>query len=182
MGYGEEAPLLTASEPHGAVVGSEFGDVQVSQHVQVGLSAGIPYHYRVVAVSEIEVAPENSRPRNSTGPTRPSRPRPAGAFALPDGRAWEMVSPPDKHGALIAPISQAAVIQASADGSAMTYQTDRRPKLNRRVTRTTCRCSRLAATRAGPRGTSRSPSTRRPVSRWPDRIISSSPKICRSAP
>ena len=45
-----------------------------------------------------------------------------GAAALPDGRAWEMVSPPLKSGSLIEAISnEGGVIQASEDGSAIAY-------------------------------------------------------------
>ena len=45
-----------------------------------------------------------------------------GEFALPDGRAWELVSPPNKNGAAIEAINREGwVIQASADGSAITY-------------------------------------------------------------
>jgi DNA-binding beta-propeller fold protein YncE len=44
-----------------------------------------------------------------------------GALALADGRRWELVSPIDKHGALILPIEGSGVIQAAADGSAISY-------------------------------------------------------------
>lgn len=44
---------------------------------------------------------------------------------LPDGRAWEMVSPPEKDGSGIEPITQTGgVIQASAEGNAITYLAD----------------------------------------------------------
>ncbi len=127
-GYGEEAPLLTPSEPRGAVAGSGEGDVQVSQHVQVGLSAGTVYHYRVVAVSEapeeVEPGKLETRVQPFYGSDQTFTTQPASSFALPDGRAWEMVSPPDKHGALIYPINaEEGMIQASAAGSAMTYAT-----------------------------------------------------------
>lgn len=49
---------------------------------------------------------------------------PGGESSLPDGRAWEMVSPPAKHGALIEPIGERGISQAAADGSAFTYFTD----------------------------------------------------------
>ncbi len=118
-GYGEEAPLLTVPESHGAVVGSGEGDVQVSQHVQVGLLAGTVYHYRVVAVSEPKPGEfEEFDGRDQTFTTQTI----GGEFALPDGRAWEMVSPPDKHGATInAPSEGNYAYQAAAAGNAMTY-------------------------------------------------------------
>ena len=41
---------------------------------------------------------------------------------MPDGRAWELVSPPNKHGAGLEPISrEGSVIQAAENGSALTY-------------------------------------------------------------
>jgi hypothetical protein len=47
---------------------------------------------------------------------------PALASSLPDGRAWELVSPPDKHGAGIEPITLfGGVVQAAEDGGAITY-------------------------------------------------------------
>ena len=117
-GYGHDVPLLTASEPRGAVVGSGEGDVEVSQHVQVGLAPGTTYHYRVVAVSE----PKTGEFEEFGGPDQTFTTQSAeSGLVLPDGRAWEMVSPPDKHGALILPIEEGAVAQASVAGSAMTY-------------------------------------------------------------
>ena len=46
------------------------------------------------------------------------------ASVLPDGRGWELVSPPEKHGAAIeAPPLHAkdGIIQAAQDGSAITW-------------------------------------------------------------
>jgi hypothetical protein len=48
----------------------------------------------------------------------------ARADGLPDGRVYELVSQPDKRGALIEPIGQEGVIQAAADGGAITYHVD----------------------------------------------------------
>jgi len=117
--YGEEAPAAP-----GTAIGSRQGNVEVSQHVQ-GLLAGVTYHYRVVAVSELQVGkvelldgPDQTFTTQALG----------GGTTLPDGRVWEMVSPADKQGAQIYAIGQysgeGAVIQAAADGDAMTYMTD----------------------------------------------------------
>ena len=46
---------------------------------------------------------------------------PGGPLVLPDGRAWEMVSPPDKLGAAILPTGSNRPIQAAAGGGAITY-------------------------------------------------------------
>jgi hypothetical protein len=45
-------------------------------------------------------------------------------FVLPDGREWQLVSPPDKHGAVIEPIPFEGVVQAAENGSAVTYLTN----------------------------------------------------------
>jgi hypothetical protein len=112
----------------GVPVGSGPGEVPVEQSEQQGLSPGAVYHYRVVAVSEVpvEVAPgklETER-QSFDGPDRTFTTQATGAFALPDGRQWEMVSPPQKDGALIEGINSGnldSVIKAAANGDAMTY-------------------------------------------------------------
>jgi hypothetical protein len=115
--YGAEIPIAP-----GALVGSGSGDVSVSQHVQ-GLLASTTYHYRVVAVSELpggEIAEAES-------PDQTFVTQAVASFALPDHRAWEMVSPADKHGAQILAIGQysgeGGIIQAGGEGNAMTYVT-----------------------------------------------------------
>jgi hypothetical protein len=53
---------------------------------------------------------------------------------LPDGRAWELVSPSNKHGALIKGIGSDGVVQAAADGTRITYSatnpTESNPQAN----------------------------------------------------
>ncbi|MGB8843436.1 MAG: fibronectin type III domain-containing protein, partial [Aliidongia sp.] len=108
--YGSEAPAAP-----GVSLGSGEGDVGVSVHLQ-GLSPGTIYHYRVVAGNVL--LPEFG------GPDETFTAQAAGTeVALPDGRAWEMVSPPDKHGAGFYGVGVAygSDIQAAADGGAVTY-------------------------------------------------------------
>jgi hypothetical protein len=95
--------------------------VPVSVHVQEGLSPGTKYHYRVVATNALGSIPGPDRTFTTWGG--------GGEFALSDGRQYEMVTPPDKHGALFfglnwgywpnSPGAQALVAQASAGGEAM---------------------------------------------------------------
>jgi hypothetical protein len=83
--------------------------VGVSAHVQ-GLSAHSSYQFRVVAINSVE---------SVTGaPVSFVTQVPGGSFALPDGREWEMVSPPQKEGSLLLPIEEPGLIQAAADGNA----------------------------------------------------------------
>jgi DNA-binding beta-propeller fold protein YncE len=88
------------------------GFAEVGAHASL---AGLPtgtYYYRVVA-------------RNASGTVRGAE----GSFAivaaasgLPDGRAWEMVSPVEKTGGTPEAISPSGgAIQAAADGNAITY-------------------------------------------------------------
>jgi hypothetical protein len=54
--------------------------------------------------------------------TPPPPPPPSGGTVLPDGRAWEMVSPQNKLGAAIYPITLfGGVVQSSEDGNTITY-------------------------------------------------------------
>ncbi len=92
--------------------------VEVDQPLQ-GLQPATVYHYRVVVVSELPFGAEEF-----TGPDQTFRTHATGEFVLPDHRQWEMVSPPEKEGALIEPIGEDWVIQAAADGHAITYLTD----------------------------------------------------------
>ena len=108
--YGSAAPA-----PPGAPVGSGKGDVEVSRHVQ-GLSAASTYHYRVVAVSE----PAPGETEAFFGPDQTFITQAVGTRPqLPDGRAWEMVSPPHKEGARFGWITE-GIIQASINGDAFT--------------------------------------------------------------
>ncbi len=96
--------------PPGALAGSGFDDVSVGVHLE-NLSPGA-YHYRVLAVNEL----------GSTASAERIFTAPRSELVLPDGRAWELVSPPNKNGALISAFEvEGAALQASADGAAMTY-------------------------------------------------------------
>jgi hypothetical protein len=113
-GYGTDLPA-----PPGAAIGSGEGDVEVSQQL-TGLLVGTTYHYRVVTISESATGVlETFDGPDETFTTQVS----GGGVALPDGRAWEMVSPPEKHGAHIFAIGEGGgdEIQASASGDALTY-------------------------------------------------------------
>ena len=112
-GYGTSVPA-----PPGIGLGSGKGDVAVSVHLQ-GLAAGTVYHYRVVALSEVEGEPVTVEGPDQTFTTQGS----GTEFSLPDGRSWEMVSPPNKQGAKILSIGfeWGDDIQAAADGGGITY-------------------------------------------------------------
>jgi hypothetical protein len=102
----------------GVDLGDGEGTVPVpSQHVQ-GLTANVTYHYRLVVSNELTagqvsvfVGPDQTFQTQAVG----------GSSSPPDAPQNELVSPPDKHGAVISGISEAGVIQAAKSGTGITY-------------------------------------------------------------
>src|ERR1700722_9145504 len=89
--YGSTIPAAP-----GVALGAGEADVEVSERVQ-GLQANTTYHYRVVYLAEVE--PGNVEELLGPDLTLTTQ-RSGGSSGLPDGRSWELVTPPDKHGAL----------------------------------------------------------------------------------
>jgi hypothetical protein len=128
----DTAPYAEGEPPHGASVPlphpglpASFGEVPVVVALR-GLAASTTYHYRFAAHDEREVREGGetvTRPFTTYAPGQSFTTQPAGlGFALPDGRAWEMVSPPDKHGGRIAGFDQTGgQVQAAANGEALAY-------------------------------------------------------------
>jgi hypothetical protein len=118
--YGSDAPVLSAAAPYGEPASGE-GAVEVTPQPIQGLSADTVYHYRVVEVIKSAGGVEEFDSPDQTFTTQAA----GSAFTLPDGRQWEMVSPPDKHGARIQQLYgyAAGVGQAAAGGGAITYLT-----------------------------------------------------------
>jgi hypothetical protein len=117
--YGTSAAYgSTVPAPPGLSIGSAKGDLPVSVHLQ-GLTAGTTYHYRVVALGE-----PGGEPLTVNGPDQTFATQAAGTqVTQPDGRAWELVSPPNKQGAGIIAVGneQGDDIQAAANGGGITY-------------------------------------------------------------
>jgi hypothetical protein len=124
----DTAPYTPGQAAHGAAVpgvlasiGAGSADVEVEQHIQ-HLTPASTYHYRVVAVTEYE--PGKSEEFDEADHTLTTQD--IGGAKLPDNRAWELVSPPDKHGAAIFGLIKGfqafqSATEAAADGGAMTY-------------------------------------------------------------
>lgn len=88
------------------------GQQQVASLTLTGLSPGATYDYRVVAQNLLGV---------TDGAEQQVVTQRLGVFELPDGRQWELVSPPEKYGALLTASEETGVIQAAANGEAITY-------------------------------------------------------------
>ena len=96
----------------GTDIGAGQTDEATSQTLG-GLKAGATYFYRVLASNSLGTA---------EGPQHAFTTRAAEPFVLPDHRAWEMVSPPDKQGAPVEALTrEGGVILASEDGDSFTY-------------------------------------------------------------
>jgi hypothetical protein len=112
-GPGDCAISACTTVPLGsASIGEGNDGVWVSEEIK-GLSAGTEYHYRVIAENEV-----GSDEASRTFTTQLS----GIGFQLPDHRAWEMVSPPNKHGAqLRGSQPSGGLVQAAADGNGIAY-------------------------------------------------------------
>ena len=115
VAYGASVPVPAGELQSGT------NSVPVSVRVEA-LLGETAYHVRLVASNLLGTVygPDQVFTTQAAG----------GAFALPDGREWELVSPPNKDGALIAAIGQSigigqpGLIQASVDGGAIAYYAD----------------------------------------------------------
>ncbi len=97
-------------------VPAEYGPVGISAELR-GLAADTRYHYLLSAYNKYDPEPgEQVLGEELTFTTQASFPG-----GLLDERGWELVTPADKHGAEIEPLSETGVIQAAADGSGITY-------------------------------------------------------------
>jgi hypothetical protein len=104
--YGMSAPV-----PDGFIA-SDFGATGISIH-RPELLARTTYHYRVVAHNELGTV-------DGLDHTFTTQPAGGEELVLPDGRAWELVSPPDKKGVVIEPGIDGDR-QAALDGDGITY-------------------------------------------------------------
>ena len=120
----------TTSAPHGQStpespsIGADNSLHPATAAIQ-GLQPGTTYHYRLVATNSMSPSGGTDGP-DETFTTEAK----GGEFALPDGRAYELVSPPQKDGAEVLGIGGGGVTipagdatEASEDGTSVTYIT-----------------------------------------------------------
>jgi hypothetical protein len=111
--FSYEPAAGTASGLEGTVEG---GPVTVEAHLQ-DLTPNHTYHFQVTATRDGETLPSEDR----TFTTQAA----ATAFTLPDGRQYEMVTPPEKEGALFYDLYEGRVVQASVNGNAIADEANR---------------------------------------------------------
>lgn len=122
--YGPCASLLTcSSEPFPlstsmATAPPDFEVHKVQATIQ-GLQPGVIYHYRLVATNAHGTAEGESLAGSELSRTFTTQT--SIVSGLPDGRSWELVSPPHKAGAAIEPIGETGVTKAAADGHGIAY-------------------------------------------------------------
>jgi hypothetical protein len=99
--------------PPGQDIGAGTTDVAGEAKV-TGLAPGTIYYYRVI---------DSNALGTTAGPERTfTTQQPPGAFTLADNREWEMVTPPDKGGAPVEPLTrEGGIIRASENGNTLTY-------------------------------------------------------------
>ncbi len=103
----------TCTETPPASIGKGFSDVSVEPEVK-GLTPGKTYHYRVIA--------NNSAGAAESGEQTFKTPPEVFGATLPDGRVWELVSPTNKNGAAIEPLTaEGEAVQAAEDGEGIVY-------------------------------------------------------------
>jgi hypothetical protein len=105
--YGQVVPLSN--------LGDGFGPVERHALLE-GLHPGTTYHYRFVARDERDGTAYTAHGEDRAFTTQVS----GLGFELLDNRAWEMVSPADKHGAQLSGVS-GGLIQAATDGDSLAY-------------------------------------------------------------
>jgi WD40-like Beta Propeller Repeat len=104
--YGTDTHYGTTVPVPAADIGAGTTGVAVTQHA-VKLEPDIPYHWRVVATSRAgtTTGADHTFLYDTSGET------------LPDNRAYEMVSPPDKNGATITDVFIGNLEDVSQDGN-----------------------------------------------------------------
>jgi hypothetical protein len=107
------APCSDTPLPPGGDIGE--GNEDTPQEVTLtGLMPATTYYFRVVASNTFGI----TEGAEHTFTTQSK----AGSLSLPDNRAWEMVSPPNKQGAVVEALtSEGGLIIASEEGNALTY-------------------------------------------------------------
>ncbi len=112
----EPSACVSIPTPPGSDIGSGEADQAASAHV-TGLESGTTYYYRVLAINSLGTTEGVEHTlRTESAESSP---------ALVDNRAWEMVSPIDKHGAVLEGLTkEGGLARAAEDGNSISYVAD----------------------------------------------------------
>jgi hypothetical protein len=116
----EEKGFTGAKRVNINVIGTEAGMFPVNFPTITSLATDTVYRYRIVLTNG---KGQTTKPTAAPYPFFRTAPA-AGDPLLPDGRGWEMVSPPEKNGGGIATpesIAEGGTLQAAAQGVGVTY-------------------------------------------------------------
>jgi hypothetical protein len=113
--YGTTTAYEKSLPMSGGDAGSGIEDVRVQVHPQ-DLQPNTPYHFRVVASNAL--GPVDGADHEFT-----TQPTGGGSSGLPDGRAYELVSPPNKNGGAVSTdkTDQVSSWESSPDGNEVAY-------------------------------------------------------------
>ncbi len=135
---GGESFLGASEVPAGGAVLGSGAEALAAARALTGLNPDTRYHYRVVATSHCSPS-EPGKVCEVLGPNQFFSTYPVGAGGLPDARAYEMVSPPQKNGGQVLPAEPSTTscnpveckpgdayqhfpMQSSPDGNAIVYE------------------------------------------------------------
>lgn len=127
----EDAAFEGASEaPLGGGVIKGSGGAQTVAAALGPLLPGTAYRFRVV--TQTQCKGEGESPCEASGESFAFNTFPLGTLTLPDGRAWELVSPADKQGGQVLPVSNEFAkdlpsyvffaMQSAEDGNTVAYE------------------------------------------------------------
>jgi hypothetical protein len=112
---GPEVCAALAPKPPGTDIGAGFGDQAASVELR-SLSPSTSYYFVVVAENAFGKVEGEEEGKFTTVAENTLE------AALPDGRAWELVSPADKRGVAVEPLShEGGLIQAAASGRGFAF-------------------------------------------------------------
>jgi hypothetical protein len=104
-----------APKPPGTDIGAGYGDQAASVELR-SLTPSTTYHFVVVAENAFGKVEGQEEGQFTTVAANTLE------AALPDGRAWELVSPTDKRGVAVEPLShEGGLIQAAANGRGIAF-------------------------------------------------------------
>jgi hypothetical protein len=112
---GTPSPCTDEAPEEAQDVGAGYEEVSVPAVELTGLSPSTTYHFLAIATTGSGSVESEERTFTTLAAN-------AHEVALPDGRAWELVSPADKRGVAIEPIAhEGGLIQAAADGRGLAF-------------------------------------------------------------